>query len=127
MRGQASLRRVSPLIWVVLVLVALGLGWLFQSAAFREIGRPPMPVEVGFRKALLGPGLVLDVSNNSDRQLSVLVDLANPTTKQEKSFRMDIAAHDMSELGHAEGWALASGDAIRISHHDYKSWTGSVP
>jgi hypothetical protein len=37
-----------------------------------------MPVQVQYRPALLGPGLVLHLTNESSRYLSLLATLTNP-------------------------------------------------
>lgn len=86
-----------------------------------------MPVEVKFRKAVLGPGLVLQVKNNSSRYLSLMVALKNPSANQEKNYRIDASPFTAVEVGHKEGWVLASGDQLNITHNDYQPWNGSIP
>ena len=121
-------RKTHPIAWAALiVLIVLGVIGYYSLGALREAALPPMPVEVQFRKALLGPGLVLCVTNTSARHLSLLATLTNPTTKEAKGFRLDVAPHEKSEVGHLEGWVLESGDQIRITHNDYKPWQGSIP
>jgi len=82
---------------------------------------------VKYRQALTGAGLVLQIKNLSDRNLSILATFKNPTMHQEKSFRVDIGPGKFTEIGHLEGWTFASGDQIAISHNDYNAWNGSVP
>lgn len=86
-----------------------------------------MPVEVKTRSAITGPGLVLIVKNTSNRHLTFLVTLSNPTTRQEKVFRVDVDPDSVGEIGYKEGWTLASGDQINIANNDYQQWTGSTP
>jgi len=86
-----------------------------------------MPVDVKTRTALTGPGLVLQVKNVSTRHLTFLVTLKNPTTNQEKSYRLDAAPSGTVEVGYKEGWTVASGDQLKIANNDYKVWEGSVP
>lgn len=119
--------KTSPAAWVALIAIIVGVIYFFQSPTYKEQNLPPLPVEVGYRSALLGPGLVLKVKNTSSRSLSIIGTFANPTTKQEQSFRMDIPPNGESELGHKEGWAFASGDTLKLSHNDYASWQGSIP
>jgi hypothetical protein len=95
-----------------------------QSAEQRK---PEIPVKVGYRKAVLGPGLVLLMENKSERHLAVLLTVANPTTKQQKSFRVDVSPKQTAEVGHLEGWTFASGDSLKIAHTDYRTWQGSLP
>lgn len=122
-----SKKKTSPATWVVLLLIIAGAVWYFQSPAFREQNLPPMPVDVGYRKAFVGPGLVLTVKNKSDRHLSLRATLKNPSLTQEKTYRLDVPPKGAAEVGHKEGWVLASGDLITLSHNDYKSWNGSIP
>jgi len=116
-----------PIIWVILVVIVLGVFVLSQSRSFQEQSLPQLPIEVEFRGALLGNGLVLRVKNTSNEIITTLVSLKNPTMQQESSYRLDIPAHGFSEIGHLEGWVLAHGDIIKIYNEAYKSWNGSIP
>lgn len=71
--------------------------------------------------------MVLQVKNTSDKPLMAMVKLQNPTTHQEKSFRIDVANKGIAELGHKEGWVLASGDTVELSNAAYRSWKGNIP
>jgi len=120
-------KRTRPAAWVVLALLLIGGVWYFQSAGFRERSLPPLPVEIAYRKALTGPGLVLVVKNNSGRHLSIHATLKNPSLNQEKSYRLDVPPKGTTEVGYREGWTLASGDTVTLSHNVYKSWKGNIP
>jgi hypothetical protein len=124
---REAAKKTAPATWIVLLLIIVGAIWYFQSPAFREQNLPPMPVDVGYRKAFLGPGLVLTVKNKSDRHLSLRATLKNPSLNQAKTYRLDVPAKGAAEVGHKEGWLLASGDLITLSHNDYKSWNGTIP
>jgi len=104
-----------------------GLFWFSQSREYKEQSLPALPIEVKFRNALLGPGMVLQVQNKSGAPLMVFVSLKNPTTQQEKSMRLDISPNGNGEIGHQEGWVLASGDSIKVSNASYRTWQGSIP
>jgi hypothetical protein len=71
--------------------------------------------------------MVLHVKNTSDKPLVALVNLKNPTTRENKAFRLDIPSHGASEVGHKEGWVLESGDTLQVSNVAYKTWSGSIP
>lgn len=88
---------------------------------------PEMPIEITYRKALMGPGLVVAFKNRSTRSLSVAATFTNPTLRQEKAFRVDIPANGVTEFGHREGWAFASGDSIKVVHNEYKPLNVSLP
>lgn len=117
--------RISPT-WIALLLILVGVFWLLPKVSHEE-NLPAMPVEVKTRPALTGPGLVLVVKNTSNRYLTYVVTLKNPTTAQERSFRLDAAPNGDVEVGHKEGWAVSSGDIIKIVNSEYKGWGGSVP
>ncbi|MEY8689434.1 MAG: zinc-ribbon domain-containing protein [Leptothrix sp. (in: b-proteobacteria)] len=119
-------KKTHPGTWAVLVLLIGFLFW-YSAKSEREANLPIMPVEVKFRPALVGPGLVLIVNNTSDRYLSFIVNIKNPTTKSEQTYRVDAAPHQAAEVGHKEGWILASGDELKILHNEYKEWQGSIP
>jgi hypothetical protein len=86
---------------------------------------PPLPIEVKHRPALLGDGEVLQVGNQSKHSLMAIVTLTNPTTKQTKSFRIDIQPKKFAEIGHQEAWVIASGDQIAIANDAFQTWRGS--
>src|SRR5205807_1558785 len=97
------------------------------SNQFRETSLPPMPVEVAYRESLLGRGRVFVIKSTSDRQLSVIATLTNPTTKQERRYRVDLSPRGTREIGWGEGWVASSGDTVTLSHNDYKSYTARIP
>jgi hypothetical protein len=71
--------------------------------------------------------MVLHLRNTSDRPLFAVVTLKNPTTHEEKSFRIDVAGNGTAEIGHREGWVLASGDRLELSNDAFQTWKGSIP
>jgi hypothetical protein len=126
-------RRTAPWAWVMVgVLATLGLVFFVMDKGQEQQQRaeqrkPDMPLKVGYRKAVLGPGLVLLMENRSERHLAVVLTVGNPTTKQIKSFRVDVSPKQTAEVGHLEGWTFASGDSLKIAHTDYRTWQGSLP
>ncbi|MGD9689298.1 MAG: hypothetical protein AB7K52_08190 [Phycisphaerales bacterium] len=89
--------------------------------------KPAMPVEVSFRQAELGPGLVARLSNASDRHLSVILKQFNPTLKSHTTARLDLKPRHTSEVGWAEGVTWASGDVLTIEHAEYASKSAKLP
>ncbi len=114
-------------VWLTAIVLAGAAIWYFQSPLYKNQYRPEMPVKVGFRPSITGPGLVLMVENKSDRHLSILATLTNPSINDSRNFRLDIQPGGTSETGYREGWRLASGDAIALTHNDYKTWNGNIP
>ena len=122
-----STKKTSAAAWVILIIIVVGGFFYFQSRSYQEQSLPPLPIEVSFREALFGPGLVLQVKNISKSSITTLVTLNNPTMQQEKSYRLDIPANSVVEVGHGEGWVLAHGDTLKIYNTQYQTWNGSIP
>lgn len=120
-------RKTSPVAWAALVAIVAGTAWFTQTRDYTEQSLPPLPVEVKYRSAMLGPGMVLQVKNTSDRPLFAVVTLKNPTTHEEKSFRIDMPNNGSAEIGHREGWTLASGDTFEVFNEAFQTWKGSIP
>jgi DNA-directed RNA polymerase subunit RPC12/RpoP len=121
MKSKASKAR-----WIAFILIVIGGIWFFQSRDYKEQSLPTLPIEVNVRGALLGSGKVLQIKNKSDGTLMVIVSMKNTTTKQVKNFRLDIPSGRASEIGHLEGWTVASGDLIEIRNDAYQTWKGSA-
>lgn len=120
-------RKTHPITWVVVGLfIAAGI-WFWQSPIFQDQYKPDMPVEVKHRPALLGPGLVLNLTNPSERQLNLTVELTNPGSGKASTFNVALVSGSTKSIGHAEGWVLEQGHKIKISHPDFKSWHGNIP
>jgi hypothetical protein len=122
-------RKISAGGWLLIiclpVILAFG-GWKTFSI-LHEANKPSLPVAISWRKALIGPGLVLHVHNKSDRQLSLLGVFENATLHNKRAFRIDVPAGGDTELGHLEGWVFSSGDSLQLSHADYRTWNLSAP
>lgn len=88
---------------------------------------PDLPLNVAYRKAFTGPGLVVALKNNSGRALAVAATFKNPTLGTEQTFRVDVPPMGTREMGHLEGWTFASGDTITIKHADYKTGVFTLP
>lgn len=119
--------KTHPFTWFVLVVIVALVVTCTQSQGFKEEHLPPLPVTVGVRDAVLATGKVLQVKNTSANTLMVVVTLSNSTTQQRRSYRLDIPADGVSEIGHLEGWTVASGDQIEIRNDAYKTWNGNAP
>lgn len=113
--------------WLILIICVVGIFALFQTPILKERNLPPLPVDVGYREALLGKGLVLEVKNLSNRTLTILAKLSNSTLQSEKRFNLTISPDETSEIGHLEGWVLVSGDQVELSNAEYKTLQTYIP
>ena len=96
----------------------------YQSAL---AAKPPLPVVVGFRTSMLGKGLVAVIENTSDRYLSVLLTVRNPTRSVAKRFTLELGPRAGTDFGHLEGWQFASGDEVALFNDDFGALRLSVP
>lgn len=107
---------------------------LQQQLAYRESdyqaaisAKSPLPVVVSFRESMLGRGLVAVVRNNSDRYLTVVLAVRNPTLSTAKRFTLNLEPRAGLDFGHLEGWRFASGDEFALFHDEFSALRLSVP
>ncbi|HUX31986.1 MAG TPA: hypothetical protein VMV78_15385 [Thiobacillus sp.] len=93
----------------------------------RETARPALPVVVGFRSSMLGQGLVAMIENTSDRYLSVVLAVRNPTLSTVKRFQLELDPKSRTDFGHLEGWQFASGDEVGLFSDAFDTLKITVP
>lgn len=89
--------------------------------------KPVLPVVVGFRSSMLGKGLVAVIENTSDRYLTVVLAVRNPTLSTARRFKLDLAPRSTTDFGHLEGWQFASGDEVGLYNDDFGALKITVP
>jgi len=89
--------------------------------------KPALPVVVNFRASLLGKGLVAVIENTSDRYLTVVLVVRNPTLSSVKRFKLDLNPKSSTDFGHLEGWQFASGDEVSVLNDEFAGLRLSVP
>ena len=132
---SASSTNKTLSIFAMLAVLAAVAAYFYNESVRKEYeeitqkyeARPEMPIDISYRKAWTGPGLVIVLKNISSRDLSVVATFLNPTLNKNTSYRIDISPSSAKEIGHAEGWAFASGDVIKLVHNDYKTKTLKLP
>jgi len=83
-----------------------------------------MAIHVGFRKAILGSGLVLVLQNKTIKPIALNVTVTDATGQKAKQFRIvtnggtaigaNFQASSPAEIGHQEGWAFTPGDKVEV-------------
>jgi hypothetical protein len=96
-----------------------------QAAA--AAAKPALPVVVGFRSSMLGKGLVALIENTSDRYLTVVLAVRNPTLSTAKRFKLELAPKSSTDFGHLEGWQFASGDEVGLFNDEFGALRITVP
>lgn len=89
--------------------------------------KPTMPMTVHFRSSFLGKGVVAVLENTSDRSLTVVMNVRNPTLARLRRFTVDIEPHASEDFGHLEGWQFASGDELTLFHNNFNALRVVVP
>lgn len=96
----------------------------FQSG---QSVKPSLPVTVHFRSSFLGRGIVAVLENSSDRDLTLVMNVRNPTLARLRRFTLEIPPHGSEDFGHLEGWQFASGDELMLFHNDFNALRIVVP
>jgi hypothetical protein len=89
--------------------------------------KPALPVVVNFRSSLLGKGLVAKIENTSDRYLTVVLTVRNPTLSTARRFKLDLDPKSSTDFGHLEGWQFASGDEVGLFNDEFGALKITVP
>jgi hypothetical protein len=89
--------------------------------------KPALPVVVGFRSSMLGKGLVAVIENTSDRYLTVMLSVRNPTLSTAKRYKLDLEPRSSVDFGHLEGWQFASGDEVALFNDEFGALRLTVP
>ena len=95
-----------------------------QAAA---AAKPALPVVVGFRSSMLGQGLVAVIENTSDRYLTVVLAVRNPTLSTAKRFKLELAPRSSTDFGHLEGWQFAQDDEVALFNDAFAALKITVP
>jgi flagellar basal body-associated protein FliL len=96
----------------------------YQAAAS---AKPALPVVVDFRASVLGKGLVAVINNASDRYLTLVLAVRNPTLSTAKRFKLELNPKSSIDFGHLEGWQFASGDEVELFNDDFRALKITVP
>ena len=99
------------LFWAGLAIIAVAfVAWTYNREQINS--RPDLPIQVGERAALLGPGLVLRIKNTSGQMLDLAATLESPNTGTQSTRRLVIPPGGVQEIGHLEGWEFAPGQKV---------------
>ena len=107
---------------------------LKSQLAYRETdaqaaaaAKPALPVFINFRSSVLGRGLVAVIENTSDRYLTVVLSVRNPTLSTSKRFKLDLEPQSRTDFGHLEGWQFVPGDELALFNDEFGALRLTVP
>lgn len=98
-----------------------------RDVALAEATQPELPVRVSFRPAWMGQGMVASFRNVGRDQLTLMIEFRDSNLHASRDFALVVDAGASSEVGHAEGWLVNSGQSVRVSASGYKSVTAFAP
>jgi hypothetical protein len=98
-----------------------------KEVQLAEVAKPDLPVSVSFRAALLGSGLVAMFKNHSSRPIEVAAEFSSTVTGANRSANLVLEPNGLKEIGHAEGWAFAVGQHIRLTSSQFRPAEYEVP
>jgi hypothetical protein len=103
------------------------LAWKESDYQAAVSAKPALPVVVEFRASLLGQGLVAVINNTSDRYLTLVLAVRNPTLSTAKRFTLELNPQSSTDFGHLEGWQFASGDEVGLFNDEFGALRLTVP
>lgn len=106
------------------VVLAIGFICLLTVA----VSKPPLPVTVKWREAILDHTSVMIIRLNNDQSstLRVLVTYRDNSLNQVKRAYVDVRAGQVS-IGHLEGFSFLPGDTVELSNAHFSSITTVCP
>ena len=107
---------------------------LKQQLAYRDSdyqsvisSKPALPVVVNFRSSMLGQGLVAVIENTSERYLTVVLSVRNPTLSIAKRYTLELDPRADTDFVHLEGWQFTSGDELALYNEEFGALRLTVP
>lgn len=98
-----------------------------QSNVIQAEAKPDLPLSIGFRKAFLGPGLVMELRNNSGAQLEIAAAFTSPATGLTQQRSIVLPSNVVMQFGSAQGWAFVAGQRITFRNVNYRPAEVAVP
>jgi hypothetical protein len=86
---------------------------------------PPVPVEIQFRKSLMGNGFVFRFKNTRGQELFCTVTVRNASTG--KVYRLDLQPNETKEIGSVQGWQAFPGDICKVEADNFSPENGQIP
>jgi hypothetical protein len=98
-----------------------------REVALAEATQPELPVQVSFRPAWMGQGMVATFRNVGTEQLTLMVEFRDPNLRASRDFAIVVEAGASADVGHPQGWLVSSGQSVRVAASGYKSVTAFAP
>jgi hypothetical protein len=98
-----------------------------REVALADATQPELPVQVSFRPAWMGQGMVATFRNVGAQQLTLMVEFRDPNLKASRDFALVVEPGGTAEVGHPQGWLVNSGQSVRVAASGFRSVTAFAP
>lgn len=98
-----------------------------REVALADATQPELPVQVSFRPAWMGQGMVATFRNVGTEQLTLMVEFRDPNLKASRDFALVVEPGASAEVGHPQGWLVNSGQSVRVAASGFRSVTAFAP
>jgi hypothetical protein len=98
-----------------------------QATVLQAESKPDLPLSVGFRPAILGASLVMELRNNSASELEIAAVFSSDATGQLQRRNLVLPPNRIVNVGSSEGWAFAPGQRVTFSNASYRAVDVIVP
>jgi hypothetical protein len=98
-----------------------------REVALADATQPELPVQVSFRPAWMGQGMVATFRNVGTEQLTLMVEFRDPDLKASRDFALVVEPGATAEVGHPQGWLVNSGQSVRVAASGFRSVTAFAP
>lgn len=98
-----------------------------REVALADATQPELPVQVSFRPAWMGQGMVATFRNVGSEQLTLMVEFRDPNLKASRDFALVVEPGATAEVGHPQGWLVNSGQSVRVAASGFRSVTAFAP
>jgi hypothetical protein len=98
-----------------------------QSTVIQAEAKPDLPLSIGFRRAILGTGLVMELRNNSGSQIEVGAAFTSEATGLTQQRNIVLPPNLVVQLGSSQGWAFVPGQRIVFRNVSYRPSEVVVP
>jgi hypothetical protein len=98
-----------------------------STSKLNEALRQKMPVSVLFMPAAAGKGRAVVFKNNAPEPVEVGVVIFNPANSRRRESQFTIQGMSTQSISESQGWTLAGGQHIKLTHAAYGSVDYTVP
>ena len=109
---------------VIVIVVGISIGFHAGKQSV-QAAVPPVPVEITYRRSVVGNGYVFRFTDKGTTELFCTVAVRNSATG--KQYRLDLRPKDFREIGVVQGWEAFPGDTCTVDADGFTQIGGKIP